>query len=386
MKRKLIKILKITGISLLTLIVSVFLFIIVSSRIGTSTIRMEIEGLGTKLMGISSFSHDGSEEGLKFAFSFNDRLYAKISNNSTREVNIGSLTESFKNRTFRSKRITFFLEPSSNVNIMGKSNEISIDYDIIEGNDLSHQYSELRKLLLPYYEVESELYYQSMKLRKTDPEKSYKIEQQFDSVRFNVVAPLRTEWAKQNLHYELSARYLLESHIPRDTVIKYYDLMPEKTKGSSLGQYFSSIVSGWEKTEVGKTAPFFEQITSTDNFFSTDSLLGKYAVIHFWGTWCGPCMSEIQKMREFYDKYNTKIEFVSIACNDKYDNWTSVIENYNLNWVHLLNDRTQNDLSLLYGIQSFPTKFIIDKDGKIVESFTGATDDFYEKLIEIAES
>ncbi len=227
------------------------------------------------------------------------------------------------------------------------------------------------------------MYYESTVLRKTNPEKSYRITEQFDSLRFYIVAPLRTEWAKKHLEYELAPLYFLESHVPQDTVLKYLNLLSKNARESEYGQILEGIASGWSATQKGNIAPNFEHYSNLNKPFALKNLKGKYVILDFWGSWCGPCISGMPKMKEYYEKYNDKLEFVGIACNDKKENWEKAIKDNQLNWIHILNDKSKNDISALYGVMSYPTKFILDKDGKIIGKYTGEGDDFYKKIDEI---
>ena len=119
--------------------------------------------------------------------------------------------------------------------------------------------------------------------------------------------------------------------------------------------------------------------------FELAKLKGKYVILYFWGSWCGPCISGIPKMKEYYNKQNDKLEFVGIACNDKKASWEKAIREYQLNWIHILNDQSINNISALYGVYVYPTKFIIDKEGKIIGKFVGENVDFYEMLDEIMQ-
>lgn len=204
-------------------------------------------------------------------------------------------------------------------------------------------------------------------------------------MRFYIVAPLRTEWAKEHLNYELTPLYFLESHVPQDTVIKYLNLLSKNARESEYGQILEKIVSGWGNTQKGNIAANFEQYTNLNEPFELVKLKGKYIILDFWGSWCGPCMSGMPKMKEYYKKYNDKLEFVGIACNDKKDDWEKAIKENQLNWIHLLNDKSKNDISALYGVTSYPTKFIIDKEGKIIKKFEGEGDDFYKMIDEIVK-
>ena len=382
---RIIKIFKTTGIVLCSLLIISFLFILINSKLGNSKIQAGIDGLGTKLLIVNSNSIDRTEYRWKFAFSFNDIINIKISLHKTSGIAISPVIETINRKVFRSKTISFYLAPDSGVIIKGKSSDLSIDYDIIKGNMLSFQYNELRKEMLPYFEKESVLWSESYKLRKRDPEKSSRIEAQFDSLRFYVVAPLRTEWAKKHLDYELTPLYLLEGHVPQDTVRKYLNLLSINAREYEYGQILEGIVAGWANAQKGNSAPHFSQYTNLNELFDIAQLKGKYSVLDFWGSWCGPCISGFPKMKEYYQKYNTKLEFVGIACNDKKDDWEKAIKENQLNWIHILNDKSINDISVLYGISSYPTKFIIDKEGKIIEKFVGEKDDFYDMIDKIMQ-
>jgi thiol-disulfide isomerase/thioredoxin len=95
-------------------------------------------------------------------------------------------------------------------------------------------------------------------------------------------------------------------------------------------------------------------------------------------------MNGIPNMKKYQKEYKDKIQFVSIACRDDSSRWAKTITDNNLDWIQVFNDgKGKNDLSKIYGIEGYPTKIIIDPDGKIVQSFLGETVDFYKKLDEL---
>jgi len=240
--KKAIKILKVAGIAL----GSILIIVSGKSKVEKSTINAEIKGLGTTLLFVGSASIDKSEIHNKVCFSFNDKINVKLPLQKTSEVHIKPVVKTLKRKIFRSKNIGFFLDPSEEIVIKGTAGDISVDYDIVKGNKLSFQLNELRKILQPYYEDESRLLYESFSLRKKNPKKSSQIEDKFDSLRFYVVAPLRTEWAKQHLDYELVPLFFLESHVPQDTVVKYFNLFPKNVRESEYGQILERFVLDYQ--------------------------------------------------------------------------------------------------------------------------------------------
>lgn len=375
-----IRIFKILMIVLGSILFIVFLFVVINSKIGNSKVDANIEGIGTSLFAVTCNSIDGSDDQLKFVLSFNDQINAKLRINEPSKVRIRPVVETIKRKIFRSKDISFYIEPNSKVVISGVAKEFSFDYDIVDATQKNKQQVELRNELLPYYEIESRLYNQAALSRKADPEKSKKLTQQFDSIRFNVVAIKRTEFAKRHLNYEISPLYFLESHVPRDTTIKYAGLLTPEVKASPEGITLAKMVSGWTNTEKGKIAPDFSQTTIDGKAFRIEQLRGKYAILDFWGTWCGPCMFGVPKMKEYYNKYKDRLEIVGIACNDEESDWKETIEKNQMNWVHILNDASKSDISLLYGVSSYPTKVIISPKGEIISKLIGENEIFYHQI------
>ncbi len=111
----------------------------------------------------------------------------------------------------------------------------------------------------------------------------------------------------------------------------------------------------------------------------------EYIVLDFWGTWCKWCIKGIPEMKKYYKKYNTRVEFISIACYDDEAQVRKLVLAEEMDWKHILNDENtpEKDLTQSYNIQGFPTKVIINSKGNIVASYEGESNDFYEKLDEL---
>ena len=112
------------------------------------------------------------------------------------------------------------------------------------------------------------------------------------------------------------------------------------------------------------------------------SLRGKYVILDFWGSWCGWCIKGIPEMKKYYEKYKGKFEILGIDCNDPEEKWRAAVEKYELPWLHVYNPNDSKVLSE-YGIQGFPTKIIVDPDGKIVKTIIGEDPAFYALLDEM---
>ncbi len=109
------------------------------------------------------------------------------------------------------------------------------------------------------------------------------------------------------------------------------------------------------------------------------SLRGKYVILDFWGSWCVWCIRGIPNMKEYYNKYKGKFEILGIDCNDSEQKWKDAVKEHKLPWLHVYNPRDSRLLET-YNIQGFPTKIIVDPEGKIVKTIIGEDPEFYTLL------
>lgn len=145
----------------------------------------------------------------------------------------------------------------------------------------------------------------------------------------------------------------------------------------------SSVEKGEHETaaEEGSMAPDFTLPDRAGEAFTLSSLYGqgKYIVIDFWGAWCGWCMRGMPAMKEAYGKYDGAVEFVGIDCGDKEETWRRTVEEQALPWINVRADET-SDVAQRFGVEGFPTKLILDPQGKIVVRITGEDPAFYSTL------
>lgn len=130
---------------------------------------------------------------------------------------------------------------------------------------------------------------------------------------------------------------------------------------------------------AGVQAPDFTAQKVDGTNFTLSSLQGKYVVLDFWGSWCKWCIKGFPDMKEAYAKHKTKVEFVGIACRDTEEKWKAATAKYELPWISVLNPAA-NDLVRVYDVQGFPTKIVIDPQGKIVKIVLGEDPAFYDYL------
>ncbi|MDX2413797.1 MAG: TlpA disulfide reductase family protein [Bacteroidales bacterium] len=176
---------------------------------------------------------------------------------------------------------------------------------------------------------------------------------------------LKIQFIKDNPDSD-AAPYILEGisrGLEYEDYKALYKGLSEKAKTNSFGSVIATKLAAIEGTKIGNPAPAISGTTVNDKEFKLEQLKGKVVLIDFWGTWCGPCMQGMPKLKELNELYKDDLAIVGIA-SDQEASWRKGIEEHKLNWIHLLD--AKGDIALNnYNITGFPTKFLIDREGVI---------------------
>ena len=127
----------------------------------------------------------------------------------------------------------------------------------------------------------------------------------------------------------------------------------------------------------GMPAPEFTLNNLEGKPFSLSSLRGKYVVLDFWGTWCGWCIKGMPEMKKMYAKYSQRLEVVGIACGDTEEVWKKCVADKALPWTNVLNATGEADVSAMYAVKGYPTKIVLDTEGRILKTILGESPEFY---------
>jgi peroxiredoxin len=137
-----------------------------------------------------------------------------------------------------------------------------------------------------------------------------------------------------------------------------------------------------EKPAVGSMAPDFTMNDVNDKPFSLKNLKGKYVLVDFWASWCGPCRGENPNVVAAYKKYkNRNFTVLGVSLDENKAAWLKAIKDDKLTWTHVSDLKGWNNLAVsLYGFDGIPYNVLLDTTGKIIA--TGLREQALDRFLE----
>jgi len=173
----------------------------------------------------------------------------------------------------------------------------------------------------------------------------------------------------------------IQKRFPRHALIeKYiegYRKETEKTK-KAQGQTDNTKIS------VGATAPDLTMPDPSGKPVSIKDFRGKYVLVDFWASWCGPCRAENPNVVEAFEKYKSKnFTILGVSLDKDKQSWIDAIQNDKLNWSHMSDLKFwDSEAGPVFGVESIPFNVLLDPEGKIIAiGLRGGT--LHQKLEEV---
>jgi peroxiredoxin len=276
--------------------------------------------------------------------------------------------------------LLFFAEPKKNMVLSVNSQDFTINTVI--GSKSTQEYLNLQKkqgIFAGNSQTLQQQYAQTTDARTKDSigQVLNFVNTQMNSLFMDFITANKSSNMTAYILFDVANR---NQQIDPAQINEMYDKLDEKGKSTFFGKALKKQMAKLTSMEIGQEAPSFSLKDRNGKSFQLKDLRGKYVLLDFWASWCGPCVQEIPNLKAAYDLYKNKgFEIMSVSIDRKNADWLRALDKHALPWINVIDeeDPEKKITQQLYHVPTIPRTILLDKKGIVVGK------DFRGKALEL---
>jgi peroxiredoxin len=276
---------------------------------------------------------------------------------------------SFANENYNGG-IIFFAE---NAAIKIEADTAGLSKPSVEGSSSQEEYEDYREKVFPVNQKFDALngfgheLFVTGRLNKATGDSLIAAHLQLESERTKIIST----YVKANPASAVSAWAISKNLLsdPNPTVLEpLFNTLSAINQSGIYGTIIHETIVSIKATAIGQPAIDFTQPDSSGNPITLSSFKGKYVLVDFWASWCGPCRSENPNIVKAYNQYKSKgFDIIGVSLDNDKNAWIKAIKKDNLGWTEVSDlEGWKNTASLAYSVKGIPFNVLLDKNGIII--------------------
>jgi len=267
--------------------------------------------------------------------------------------------------TIDNKYLIIYLENKS-MTITGNYNDFY--YAKIEGSEINNSWTQSRDAQKQYQQTRDSLVQKYMSLGNTDSLQARQIGFKMNRID-SIVSQYRKSYIKTEKpsYFTINELFFLRNDFSKQDLKTAFDKFPQSLRVTKDGLVISSYINNMTPG-VGQHFIDIEGSDEDGIKHKLSDFKGKYVLLEFWASWCGPCRQENPQTVKTYNKYHNKgFQIFGFSTDADKANWIAAIKKDSLNWLNV------SDLKGLYSVgaakyqvRAIPQNFLIDSNGIII--------------------
>ncbi len=185
-----------------------------------------------------------------------------------------------------------------------------------------------------------------------------------------------------NSYLALDELFYQKAMYTTDSLQHMYNSLLPKYKNSSYGKRIGVYLKVGDELKEGDNFVDFSGFDKNGKLHKVSEIKGRYVLLDFSGTYCGPCVMSVKDMRNLNKKYVDNLSIITVSQDVSKAMWMEGVNRDKPEWLSLWDGKgITGETSMKYGVMGIPDFCLIDPQGKIIARITGYSDGYLEKRI-----